>query len=428
MRDGLYEKCAVVGVSVNDGSAALLTAECLQRLQHRGEDATGIAYFDNLGQLQIYSGLGKVATAYDPDFLSSIHSDEATGHNRWATSGKGDYRQPLKPYGFGHNGNLSYEDELDMYLAHSRIPTGHANDSGKMSLAIEQEGKRRELPDAIAAAYPMFVGGFACVAMQGDMVVGFRDPNGIRPLSIGELDSGNFVFASETCALKSVGAAYVGDVEPGQMVIAAGGRLEKRQLAEGHNRLDIFEPVYLGHPNSDYYGQSVAQTRLNLGEQLAKEYPPPDADNVIVTAVPDSTTLIAQGYVKALKHSAHPLTLEQVIVRDRYFSGRTFIQAEHEDRRALALRKLTVLGDLIRGNHMVIVDDSIVRGNTQQVMTELMRANGALSVTVLSGSPPVAYSDHYGVATSRQKDLIASSLTIEQMRESSMLIASASCR
>jgi amidophosphoribosyltransferase len=410
----LKEKCGVFGVYGLPGlEASRLTYYGLWALQHRGQESSGIASTEGK---KIYDHVraGLVATAYQEGDLDPLKGHIAIGHNRYSTSGGARERhgQPIidadRTLAFAHNGNLPSTVALEAFLAEHKIATDELNDSAMMAASINYYMKQGlSLPDAVQAAYPLFTGAFSCVAMTKDTLVAFRDSYGIRPLALGRLEDG-YVVSSETCALDAVGAAYLREVQPGEMVIVNKKSLQARQLAEGQQRLDIFELVYFARPDSLLLGRRVNDVRMAMGRQLAKEHPR-RAD--IVIPVPDSSIPMALGYAQALG-----LPFEHALIKNRYIH-RTFIRPTQALRERDVRLKLNPLPESIMGKSVVVIDDSIVRGTTTRQIVSMLYGAGAVEVHLLSCSPPIKFPDFYGIDTPRQDELIAAVMSEEEIRQ-----------
>jgi amidophosphoribosyltransferase len=308
---------------------------------------------------------------------------------------------------FAHNGNLPSTEKLEQFLEGHNVSHAGLNDSGMMAAAIcwyMKQGK--PMMDAIQAAWPLFTGAFSCVAMDGINVVGFRDECGIRPLSVGRLADG-FVIASETCAFDTVGAAFLRDVKPGEMVSIGPDGVQSRQLAKPRQALDIFEYVYFARPDSMLMGRKVNEVRRQMGRNLAIEYPL-QAD--VVIPVPDSAIPAALGYAEATG-----MRFDHGFIKNRYIH-RTFIRPTQDLRERDVRTKLNPVPEVVMGRVVVVVDDSIVRGTTTRKIVELLYGAGARKVHVLVSSPPVKFPDFYGINTPDPAELIASRMSVDEIR------------
>ncbi len=413
MRHELSEKCGIVGITGGaDLDAARIVYFGLWALQHRGQESSGIAVTDG-DQLRAHKGMGLVAHVYDEGTIDALSGDLGIGHNRYSTSAgsTSEHIQPVvhERLGSVHNGNLPSTRELEIFLSAHNVSCQGLNDSEMMTAAIGHYVDRgATLPEAVRDAYPLFTGAFSLLVLGTDNIIAVRDPHGIRPLSIGKLNGG-YVFASETCALDTVHASYIGDVAPGQMMIAdRGGNLTFEQIVQGQQHLDIFEFVYFARPDSVLLGQSVYEVRKKLGRNLYQENPM-CAD--VVIAIPDSAIPAALGYAQI-----SGIPYEEGFAKNRYIH-RTFIQPEqHLRERGVAL-KLNPLPSVLKGKRVIVIDDSIVRGTTMGPLVQSLRKAGAKEVHVKISSPPVLYPDFYGIDTPDQKKLIAARMDLSHIRE-----------
>lgn len=409
----LNEKCAVFGVYGPNDDAARVTYYGLWALQHRGQESSGIATAEK-GRLHRHAANGLVAHVYSTEDLVKLPGRISIGHNRYATSGDARelYNQPImntaKSFAFAHNGNLPDYGKLAAFLQKNDVDTAHLNDSHMMSEAIDYYvGKGQGLEEAIVSAYPLFEGVFSAVAMDDSKLIAFRDRCGIRPLSIGKLGD-SYVIASETCAFYTIGAKFVRDVKPGEMVIIDERGITSRQIVKGTQKLDIFEFVYFARPDSVLMGERVNSVRERFGVEMAKEFPV-EAD--VIIPVPDSAIPAAVGYAKA-----SGIPFDMGLIKNRYIH-RTFIQPTAEMRRRDVRMKLNPVTESIAGKRVVLVDDSIVRGTTMRQVIQMIRDVGAKEIHVLISCPPVKYPDFYGINTPDQADLIASRLGVNEIRD-----------
>lgn len=408
----LHEKCAVFGIYGPNDGAARVTYYGLWALQHRGQESSGIATSDG-DKLYCHTASGLVAHVYNNEDLTKLPGRLSIGHNRYATSGGASdfYNQPLlhhKQFTFAHNGNLPDCSKLIAFLDKHGVATKHLNDSHMMTEAIGvYVDKGLPLEQAVMKCYPLFEGVFSAVAMDNQKVVAFRDRCGIRPLSIGTMGDA-YVVASETCAFDTIGAKHLRDVEPGELVVFDERGLTSHQVVKGEQKLDIFELVYFARPDSVLLGQPVNSVRERFGTEMAKEFRV-EAD--VVIPIPDSSIPAAVGYAHA---SGIPFNMG--LIKNRYIH-RTFIQPTAELRNRDVKMKLNPVIASLAGQRVVLVDDSIVRGTTMRQVVAMVREAGAKELHVLISSPPVCYPDFYGINTPDQADLIASRLSVEEIRE-----------
>jgi amidophosphoribosyltransferase len=387
---GPQDACGVFGVWAPGEEVAKLTFYGLYALQHRGQESAGIATSDG-ERIFVYKDMGLVSQVFTENDLKTLTGSLAIGHNRYSTTGSSTWEnaQPtLRATTHGtlalaHNGNLTNTGDLAEYLSH-QVTTGEAGfnattDTEIMTALIAaQVGKNFE--SSALAVLPMLKGAFSIVFMDEHTLYAARDRHGVRPLVIGKLDHG-WVVASETAALDIVGAAFVRELEPGEFIAIDANGLRSKRWAEAEPKGCIFEYVYLARPDTSIAGRNVHTTRVAVGERLAKEHP---ADADLVIPVPESGTPAAVGYARA---SGIPYGAG--FVKNSYV-GRTFIQPSQTIRQLGIRLKLNPLREVIEGKRIVVVDDSIVRGNTQRALIRMLREAGALEIHVRISSPPVA--------------------------------------
>ncbi|MGA3214669.1 MAG: amidophosphoribosyltransferase [Acidimicrobiales bacterium] len=412
-RHELWEKCAVFGLYSPGSEAARVAFYGLWALQHRGQEGSGIVTSDGYEMFR-HAGAGLASSVYRDQDMQRLKGHIAIGHNRYATSGgTGDiYNQPFLHdeghFALAHNGNLPDCAKLENFLAGHHIPTESHNDTRLMEAAIAHYVSRgHDLPSAIVKAYPLFTGVFSAVSMDAKRLVAFRDVCGIRPLSIGLLDEGHVV-ASETCAFDTIGATFLREVRPGEMVVIDDSGLTSHQVVRGNQKIDVFEFVYFARPDSVIMGQRVNNVRQNLGHEMAKES---SLDADVVIPVPDSAIPAALGYSRS---SGIPFDIG--IIKNRYIH-RTFIQPTAGLRQRDVKMKLNPILESVAGKRVILVDDSVVRGTTMRQVVQIVRDAGATQVHLMISSPPVLYPDFYGINTPDQKDLIAAHMSLGEMRD-----------
>ncbi|MEK9177312.1 MAG: amidophosphoribosyltransferase, partial [Patescibacteria group bacterium] len=367
------EKCAVFGVYGQGMAAARLAFFGLYALQHRGQESSGIATSDGT-DIYLHRKMGLVAQVFAEKDMVALPGHLAIGHNRYSTS-KGSSIKHAQPtliqdvgLALAHNGNLPSTTALATFLSSKSVPHKNLSDSEMIAEAIAWHMRTgKNLEDATREVYPLMTGAFSILLMDRENIIAIRDAYGIRPLSVGTLNGG-FIFSSETCAFHPIGAEYLRDVAPGEMAIVNDKGLRSVQLAEGQQRLDIFEFVYFARPDSILLGKSVYETRKNAGIELAKEFPV-EAD--IVIPVPETAIPVAVGYAA---HSGIPF--EMGLIKNRYIH-RTFIQPEQHVREQGVKLKLTPLPEVIRGKRVIVLDDSIVRGTTSKQIVQMIFDAGA---------------------------------------------------
>ena len=409
--DHLEEACAVFGVYAPGEDVARLTCFGLQALQHRGQESAGIAVGDGETVL-IHKDLGLVDQVFDEEVLSHLKGDVAIGHTRYSTSGGGGWTA-AQPHvsaiddeliALAHNGTLVDTKPQRAWLANEGVQLYGHTDSEVAARTIGVDTRRTgHIRSGIRLMMQQLHGAYAIVLVTPTALYAFRDPNGIRPLSLGALPDGRgWVVASETCGLDAVGAEFVRDVEPGEIVkIGASGLESEQGVVPGRRACCIFEYVYFARPDSVLDGAVVYHARRRMGRILAHEAPV-DAD--LVLGVPDSGVPPALGYAE---RSGIPYG--DAIVKNRYV-GRTFIKPTQEMRQMGIRIKLNPLPSLIRGKRLVVIDDSIVRGNTSKQLVAMLRAAGAAEVHLRIVSPEVLWPCFYGIDTDTQDQLISANL------------------
>jgi amidophosphoribosyltransferase len=427
--DSPKEACGVFGVYAPNQPVAHMTYLGLYALQHRGQEAAGMAVSD-YEDITVVKDMGLVSHVFDDRTLAPLTGHLAIGHTRYSTTGSSSWRnaQPVyrdagpTQFALGHNGNLVNTGELADEAG--MLPGTVASDSDLVAELLALELERAEqakvhdpslvaptLDAALMAVLPHLQGAFSLVLMDETRVVGVRDPNGFRPLCLGRLEHGGWVLASESPALDVVGADFVREIEPGEMVVidADGVRSARPFPAERLNpKLCVFEFVYFARPDTRLYGRSVHHARVRQGELLA-EQAPVDAD--MVMGVPESGLPAAEGYARA-----SGIPYGQGLVKNRYI-GRTFI-APSQDMRARAVRmKLNPLKENLQGKRVVVVDDSVVRGTTQKQLVKMLREAGATEVHLRLTSPPIKWSCFYGIDTGERSELLANGLEVDEIRQ-----------
>jgi amidophosphoribosyltransferase len=405
--------CGIFGVHAGSRDVARLTYFGLFALQHRGQEAAGIAVSDD-GRLTALRDLGLVSQVFDEQKLRGLQGQVAIGHARYSTTGSSQWSnaQPLVQHGrvrtvaLGHNGNLVNAGALREEL-HEREVTLHSTSDSELIAALIANDPA-PLAEAVASAMAKLEGAFSVVALSEGKLIAFRDAHGFRPLCIGRLGEDRVV-ASETCALDLIGAEFEREVGHGELVTIDDEGLHAVQAIEpaAGGALCIFEFFYLARPDSRLDGVEVHGARVRMGERLAQEAP---ADADLVLSVPDSGTPAAIGFARA-----SGLPFSEGFVKNRYV-GRTFIQPDQELRRQGIRLKFNPLAE-VAGKRVVIVDDSIVRGNTTQQIVQMLFDAGATEVHVRISSPPVVDQCYYGIDLADPDELIASSRTVEQIRE-----------
>jgi amidophosphoribosyltransferase len=411
MLDKLREHCGVFGVFGNS-EAANLTYLGLHALQHRGQESAGIVACGPAG-FSSHRALGLVADIFDEKVLAGLQGDRAIGHVRYSTAGGNDLAncQPLLatlaggPLAIAHNGNLVNAEPLRAQLEREGAIFQSSSDTETIIHLIAR-ASGPDLPGRIAGALEQVAGAWSLLFLSERAMIGARDPYGFRPLVLGRLKN-SFVLASETCALDLIEAELIREVEPGEMVIIDHEGLRSlRPFRPARPGRCIFELVYFARPDSQLFGRSVYQSRLELGRQLAREHP---AEADVVIPVPDSGTPAAIGYA-----SESGLPFHLGLIRSHYV-GRTFIEPQQAIRHFGVKLKLSAVAPVLRGQRVVVVDDSIVRGTTARKLVKMLRAAGAREVHVRISSPPTAWPCYYGIDTPTRQELIAASHGVEEI-------------
>ena len=419
--DKLHEECGVFGVT-GVSSAANFTALGLHALQHRGQEAGGIVVHDPEHGFNSVRRFGYVRDNFTTqDVMDTLPGPIGIGHVRYSTSGsKGatairDVQPFFGEFAMGgaaiaHNGNITNADALRRELIDHGSIFQSSSDS-ECIIHLMARSLQKSIPERMKDALRRVEGAFSIVAMTRHKLIGVRDPLGVRPLVLGQIDAaegGGWVLASETCALDIIGAEFLREVEPGEMVVIENDKLvSHRPFEPKRPRACIFEHVYFSRPDSILGGQSIYSTREAIGRELAKEAPV-DAD--LVCPVPDSGTPAAIGFSLA---SGIPYAMG--IIRNQYM-GRTFIEPTESIRNMGVRLKLNVNRALVRGKRIILVDDSVVRGTTSRKIKEMILDAGAAEVHFRIASPPTAWPCFYGVDTPQREKLLAATMTEEEMR------------
>ncbi|WHX40905.1 amidophosphoribosyltransferase [Mesobacillus sp. AQ2] len=410
---GLNEECGVFGIWGHP-EAAQITYYGLHSLQHRGQEGTGIVVSDGQ-QLKGRKGEGLVTEIFTADAMEDLQGVGAIGHVRYATAGGGGYEnvQPLLfqsqsgGLALAHNGNLVNADALRNQLEAQGSIFQTSSDTEVLAHLVKRGGFS-QLRDRVKNALPMLKGAYAFLIMTETEFMVALDPHGLRPLSLGRLGDA-YVVASETCAFDIVGAEFIRDILPGELlVIDADGLHSEMYSMSSSTAICTMEYIYFSRPDSNIHGINVHAARKNLGKQLAKEVPI-EAD--VVTGVPDSSISAAIGYAE---ESGIPY--EMGLIKNRYV-GRTFIQPSQSLREQGVKMKLSPVRGIVEGKRVIMVDDSIVRGTTSRRIVKMLKDAGATEVHVVISSPPIQNPCFYGIDTSTREELIASEHSVEEIRE-----------
>ena len=405
--------CGVFGIRAPDRDVARVTYFGLFALQHRGQESAGIAVSDE-GRLTVLRDMGLVAQVFNEQKLSGLQGDTAIGHTRYSTTGSTDWTnaQPIVQHGrvrtvtLGHNGNLTNAATLRDELATDGIRLRTSSDTEVIAALLANDPA--PLEDAIANTMNRLEGAYTVVVLADGTLVGFRDPYGFRPLSLGVI-GGDYVLASETCALDLVGAELEREIAPGELVAIDEGGLRSRQALPLRNggALCLFEFIYLARPDTTLGGIEVHAVRVRMGERLAAEAPV-EAD--LVMPVPDSGTPAAIGFARATG-----IPFSEGLIKNRYV-GRTFIQPDQGLREQGIKLKFNPLAE-VAGKRMVVVDDSIVRGSTMRKIVAMLFEAGAQEVHIRVSSPPIVSPCFYGIDFADEEQLVASDRSVEAVRE-----------
>ena len=404
--------CGVFGVRSRERDVARLAYFGLFALQHRGQESAGIAVSEG-GRVTVVREMGLVPQVFDEEKLSALPGEVAIGHTRYSTTGGVHWANaqpvvhhgPVRTVALGHNGNLVEPATLRDELVAAGVKLGTSSDTEVIAALLARDPS--PLPEAVAATMRRLDGAYSVVAIAGDTLVAFRDPLGIRPLTLGRIGD-DWVVGSETCALDLVGAEVVRDVQPGEVVwVDDDGHHSAQALPRGREAACIFEHVYFARPDSWLGGTGVHAARVRMGERLAEEA---GVDADLVMPIPDSGTPAAIGFAK---RSGVPF--EEGLIKNRYV-GRTFIQPDQELRRQGIRLKFNPLAE-IAGRRLVIVDDSIVRGNTMRALVQMLFEAGAAEVHVRISSPPVVSPCFYGIDMADEDELAAAHRSVAEMRE-----------
>ncbi|MFC2014394.1 amidophosphoribosyltransferase [Chloroflexota bacterium] len=409
----MHECCAVTGVYAHDEDVARLTFFTLFALQHRGQESSGIATTDG-ENIQLYADMGLVTQVFNEDALSNLTGYIAIGHNRYSTSGSSRMcnAQPIlagegqDSIAIAHNGNIVNAKHLFEELSEQGYSFETSTDTEVIANLIISSHEK-DIVDKVRYAMRRLQGVYSLTIMTKDRLLGVRDPLGLRPLCLGTLNGG-WVFASESCALDHIGANFVREVEPGEVVSVGENGIESSQGEVGQKALCIFEYIYFARLDSTINGRLLYQARQAMGAGLAEEYPV-EAD--LVVGVPDSALAAAVGYAQK---SGIPLA--DGLVKNRYV-GRTFIEPDQRIRDLGVKLKFNPMPQVLDGKRIVLVDDSIVRGTTTPHVIKLLRKAGAKEVHMRIVAPPIRYPCFFGVDMATYRELIAAQLTVPEIKD-----------
>ncbi len=413
--DKFRDECGVFGIHrIDESSAAPYVYFGLYALQHRGQESCGIVV-NHKGSLEQTRGMGLVSEVFTSDALSKKEGSIAIGHVRYSTAGESNINnaQPLMvncregQLAIAHNGNLVNANELREQLSDEGV-VFLTNSDTEVIVNLIARNYQNGIVEAIKKVSKIIQGSYALVLTVGDKLIGVRDPYGIRPLCLGKTKH-SLVLASESCALDAVGAAFVRDIEPGEIIVIDNSGIRSGTMRDGaQKRPCIFELVYFARPDSVIDGFSVYNSRLIAGKALAKN---DDIEADIVIGVPDSGVSAAIGYSEMSK-----IPYGVGLIKNRYV-GRSFIQPSQSMREEAVMLKLNPLKETIMGKRVVLIDDSIVRGTTSKRIVEMLRWAGATEVHFRVSSPPTVYPCHFGIDTPTRKELIAANLSLVEIRD-----------
>jgi len=410
-RDGPLDECGVFGVYAPESDVARLAYFALYALQHRGQESAGIATAEG-GHIMTVRDLGLVSQVFDEAKLRALTGTMAVGHVRYSTTGSSAwenaqpiYRSDRRDVALAHNGNLINAVELHSEMRDQGVSFRSTSDS-EIIAALLSNHEADTIEDAVAEVVPRLEGAFSTVVMTPDRVVAFRDPAGLRPLALGRIGD-RYCVASESCAFDIIGGEFMRDVLPGEMIALSERGIETRQVAKSdHPAFCVFEHIYFARPDSILEGKRAQVSRRRMGEILWREAPI-EADLVI--AVPDSGNPAAVGY-----STASGIPKDDGLIKNRYVA-RTFIQPGQELRKHGLRMKFNPLPEIVGGKKLIVVDDSIVRGNTTRQIIGMLRDAGAAEVHLRISAPPIRHPCHYGIDMSTPQEMIAHERTVEEV-------------
>src|SRR5580693_8658471 len=417
-RDGPRDECGVFGIYAPEHDVSRLAYFALFALQHRGQESAGIATASRGGNIMAIRDQGLVSQVFDENMLRSLVGDMAIGHVRYSTTGSSEWEnaQPIvrddrRMLALAHNGNLINAVELHRELRGRDVPFRSTSDSEIIAALLSTHPAER-VEDALTEILPQLHGAFSTVVMTDECVVAFRDPHGLRPLSIGRIvaadgSTDGYCVASETCAFDLIGAELIRDVEPGEVVTLSERGLESFPVMPDRRRaFCVFEYIYFARPDSRMNGTVLQVARAKMGEILWEEAPV-DAD--VVIPIPDSGNAAARGLARAAG-----LPQDDGFIKNRYVA-RTFIQPGQELRRHGLRLKFNPLPEVVSGQRLIVVDDSIVRGNTTRQIVQMLRDAGAAEIHMRISAPPIKHPCHYGIDMSTREEMIAHGRTTEEV-------------
>ncbi|MFC1962671.1 amidophosphoribosyltransferase [Chloroflexota bacterium] len=409
----MHESCGVFGVYAPKEDVARLTFFALFALQHRGQESAGIATSDGR-KIHVHTRMGLVSQAFDENALSRLKGHIAIGHNRYSTTGSSQFvnAQPLliesgpRATAIAHNGNIVNALYLRQELSDKGFHFRTSTDS-EVILNLILSSSEKTLEDRISYAMHRLQGAYSLVVLTPDKLLGVRDPMGVRPLCLGSINGG-WVLASESCALDHIGATFLREIEPGEIVSIDANGVESLQAVPPRRALCIFEYIYFARPDSIINDRVLYPARQAMGARLAREYPV-EAD--MVMGVPDSASAAATGYAQESQ-----IPLGEGLLKNRYV-GRTFIEPDQRIRELGVKLKFNPMPAMISGKRLVVIDDSIVRGTTTPRVVSMLRRAGAKEIHMRICAPPICHPCFFGVDMATRWELIAAQKTIPQIRE-----------
>ncbi len=410
----IKEECGVFGIFTRDKNVAEFIFYGLQALQHRGQESAGIAVSDGEDML-VFKDLGLVSQVFSEQNLAPLQGNIGIGHNRYSTTGRNIWKnsQPLyrmfkdEAFAIAHNGNLTNTDEIRKEQMRKGIRFETTTDTEVIASLVESS-ECDNFEDAVGEAVGRIRGSYSLLILTKDKLFAIRDPHGFRPMVLGDRD-GDYIIASETCALDIIDARFIREIDPGEIIIIDENGLRSQMiLPVDRISMCVFELIYFARPDSYLYNKNIFDIRHKMGRQLALESPV-KADMVI--SVPDSGTPAAIGYSAQSK-----IPYGEGLIKNRYI-GRTFIQPTQEIREVGVKLKLNPLKDVIKGKRLVVVDDSIVRGNTSKKVIQMLYSAGAKEIHMRISSPPLLYPCYYGIDMATKKEFVANHRTLEDIRK-----------
>ena len=412
--NNLKEQCGVFGIYAPGKNVAEFIFYGLQALQHRGQESAGIAVSDG-EDILVFKDLGLVSQVFSEQNLAPLQGSIGIGHTRYSTTGMNLWKnsQPLyrmfkeEVFAIAHNGNLTNTEEVRKDQMRKGVRFETATDTEVIASLIENSGKD-SIEEAVEDAVKRIKGSYSLVILSKDKLFAVRDPHGFRPMVLGDRE-GDYIIASETCALDIIDAKFIREIDPGEIIIIDKNGLRSQMLLPVDRiSMCVFELIYFARPDSYLYNKNLFDIRHKMGQQLARENPV-EAD--IVISIPDSGTPAAIGFSAESR-----IPYAEGLIKNRYI-GRTFIQPTQEIREVGVKLKLNPLKDVIKGKKLVVVDDSIVRGTTSKKVVRMLYSAGAKEVHMRISSPPLLFPCYYGVDMATKKEFIASYRTLEDIRK-----------